>query len=124
MIPDSEDEEEACASFCTTASQAAVDALVQEGAGGDTARAARQAAEAAGAWQDAVVLRGPAQLTLLLPRDQHGELGLDTRCVPLPRAAPGHAAGELTAGQLLRLVHEYYQEQVRACRALAGCCRV
>jgi hypothetical protein len=105
-----EEEEELAALRCISASQAVVDVLLLEaggdssgGGGGDRGLTAGQQATS---WQDGVVLRGAAQLTLLLPRDARGELGLDTRCFPLGPLR------QLTAGQLLRLVHAYYQEQV------------
>lgn len=103
-----EEEEELAALRCISASQAVVDVLLLEAGddgsgGGDRGFTAGQQATS---WQDGVVLWGAAQLTLLLPRDARGELGLDTRCFPLGPLR------QLTAGQLLRLVHAYYQEQV------------
>lgn len=115
---------------CITASQAAVQDLVQQAAPGPTvdgfapgggAAAGRHAAGLASgsAWQQAVALHGVGQLTLLLPRDARGELGLETRCIPLAAVGRGPAGGgsaqqrQLTAAQLLELVHSYYQEQVR-----------
>ena len=125
IIPDSEDEEEAPPPACfVSASQAVVDGMLYEAAGsGDGSGCAHggsgdgaAAPVAAPAWLQDVVLRGPAQLTLLLPRDAAGELGLDTRCVALPRSGARGApsCAELTAAGLLELIHSYYEEQVRA----------
>lgn len=111
IIPDSEDEEEAAAGIrCLTDSQAVVGDLLMQaapnsgigGCGGPPAQAGWGPADA---WRDAPLLRGVASLTLLLPRDARGELGLDSRSFPLPRQ-------EATAAHLLGFVHSYYQEQV------------
>ncbi|PRW59970.1 BRCT domain DNA repair [Chlorella sorokiniana] len=116
IIPDSEDEEEEQARLCCiSASQAVVaDVLCEatEGADhpGDGSAGAEPAAAAAAAWQQDVVLHGPASVTLLLPRDARGELGSDTRCFIVPAGRQG--ARELTAAQLLGLVHSYYAEQL------------
>lgn len=138
IIPDSEGEEEDewAAVCCTSASQAAVQSVLLDAAAGGsssggcaTGGAGAKAAPAKGqaaAWQAEVVLSGAAQLTLLFPRDARGELGLDTRIVPLLPAAQAtgqqsgmaHAAAgpaarrQLTAGALLALVHGYYAEQL------------
>jgi hypothetical protein len=121
IIADSEEEEEEelAALRCVSASQAVVDVVLREagsdhssGGGGCGGGRACAAGQQAASWQDCVVLRGAAQLTLLLPRDARGELGLDTRCFPLGPLR------QLSAGQLLWLVHAYYEEQV----CLPGCC--
>lgn len=139
IIPDSEDEDDfgAVGGFCcVSASQAAVADLVSEAAAGSApgqldAVPAGAAAGAASSWAEEVVLRGVTQLTLLLPRDAHGELGLDIRCYTLAEVAAAGAAAaspqgsgsngssstgqhhlQLTAAQLLRLIHSYYREQV------------
>ena len=97
---------------CITASQAVVDVMLRQagcdgsGDGGGGGGRGHTAAQLAASWQEDAVLRGAAQLTLLLPRDARGELGLDTRCFPLGPLR------QFTAGQLLQLVHAYYQEQV------------
>jgi hypothetical protein len=65
------------------------------------------------AWLDDVALRGPGQVTLLLPRDARGELGLATLSVSVPPVGGG-SGRHLTAGQLLEFVHGYYQQQVGA----------
>lgn len=113
IIPDSEDEEEQARLCCISASQAAVADVLCEAAGaeqsGERSSGADPAAAAA-AWQQDVVLQGPAALTLLLPRDARGQLGSDTRSFAVPA---GRQARELTAAQLLGFVHAYYAEEVR-----------
>lgn len=114
VIPDSEDEEEGASWHCITASQAVVDGVLQEAGaapsprGGGAAQPALAAVDAS--WRDAVVLRGPAELTLLLPRDGRGELGLDTRCIPL--GGPGQPRA-LTAAGALAAVHSFYAEALQ-----------
>ncbi|KAL4458919.1 hypothetical protein ABPG75_013784 [Micractinium tetrahymenae] len=137
IIPDSEGEEEDgwAALCCPSASQAAVQSVLLEAAAGSGCSGAGVSGSGAQklpgqgkapAWQAEVVLSGAAQLTLLFPRDARGELGLDTRIIPLlpavPAAGPrgslqqavaGAAAQrQLTAGALLALVHGYYAEQL------------
>lgn len=136
IVPDSEGEEEdgLAALCCASSSQAAVQSVLLDAvasgsdcAGGASVHAAPAEGQAA-AWQAEVVLPGVAQLTLLFPRDARGELGLDTRVIPLPLADPlatqqgslqqaearPAAPRHLTAGALLALVHQYYSEQLPA----------
>ena len=121
IVPDSEDEDQADGGglCCVSASQAAVQDLLLESpaAGSGSGGAHPQAA----AWQASAVLPGVATLTLLLPRDARGELGLDTRCITLPLPpSPGNAAGaagasaqrQMTAGAMLQLVHDHYSESL------------
>ena len=85
--------------------------MLCEAAAADQPGKARGGADpaAAAAWQQDVVLQGPATITLLLPRDARGELGSDTRCFAFPA---GRQARELTAAQLLSFMHAYYAEEV------------
>ena len=116
-MPDSEDEaEEPPAPACLTASQAVVDGLLAEAApGGGAGSGGSASTQRPEAWQEEPVLRGPAAVTLLLPRDARGELGLDSRRFALP-------GRQASAGALLALVHSYYAEQVRLmlCEAWRG----
>lgn len=94
-----------------TCSQAVVEGVLLEAYDGGSGGGGAPGPTAAPAWLQAPVLRGPAQLTLLLPRDAAGELGLDTRCVPLPCGGRG-GQPELSAAGLLQLIHSYYAGQV------------
>ena len=110
VIPDSEEEEEGVGvgfdPLCLSATQAVVGEMLAEhgGCGGGRGDSSQGSTEqqALPAWVDEVVLRG-SSLTVLLPQDGRGELGHASLTWQLP-------VRQITAGELLRRVHAWYQD--------------